>query len=312
MRKSEIEAWALDIIDRVVKGQPTEDDRIELKAEWIDAKKAARQIAGHANASHGEPALWLIGVDEAGKVPGVELDKFADWHQAVLACFDELAPEIERLNVPYEGVTVSALLIETDRAPFVVKCQEGGGVAREVPYRRGTRCDAVTRSQLIRILNPIATTPKLEPFYANLTMVWQSMQGLKTKSLVLTFKMTFLLVQDQNQESVLLARRTKAGARFTGGEKFVFRSATYTLEDELHSHSGQTLALRGPTTASVETKLLENSETEPRWPLADSQAIVDLSVVVPNCGQSTDISITLNPVGKHDGHHRQWHYSGEG
>ena len=64
MRSHEIESWAYDIIERVQKHQPIEDSRVELKSEWIDATKAARQIAGHANASHGEPILWLIGIDE--------------------------------------------------------------------------------------------------------------------------------------------------------------------------------------------------------------------------------------------------------
>ena len=70
MRNHEIEAWALGIIDRVIQKQPIEDDRVELKAEWPDALKAARRIAGHANAARGEPILWLIGVDEkAGAIP---------------------------------------------------------------------------------------------------------------------------------------------------------------------------------------------------------------------------------------------------
>lgn len=49
MRKTDIEFWALSIIERVEKGQPVEDSRVELKGDWIDPKKAARRIAGHAN-----------------------------------------------------------------------------------------------------------------------------------------------------------------------------------------------------------------------------------------------------------------------
>lgn len=46
MRNHEIENWALSIVDRVLAGQPIEDVRVELKSTWIDAKKAARRIAG--------------------------------------------------------------------------------------------------------------------------------------------------------------------------------------------------------------------------------------------------------------------------
>jgi hypothetical protein len=41
-----------------------EDDRVELKADWPDAEKAARRVAGHANASGGGSVLWIIGLDE--------------------------------------------------------------------------------------------------------------------------------------------------------------------------------------------------------------------------------------------------------
>jgi hypothetical protein len=53
MRPPEIEAWALDVIRRVSSGQPHEDFRVELKADWITTEKAARRLAGHANAARG-------------------------------------------------------------------------------------------------------------------------------------------------------------------------------------------------------------------------------------------------------------------
>jgi hypothetical protein len=203
MRKSEIEAWALGVIDRVLAGQPVEDDRVELKAEWIDAKKAARRIAGHANASHGEPALWLIGVDEAGAVPGVEADKFAEWHQSVRSCFDELAPEIERLNVPYEGKTVAALIIETDRAPYVVKGQDPGSHAREVPYRHGTRCDAATRGQLLRLLSAKSNAAELQLVECSASVSGFSTEELQhTKGIFIHLQTKFFVVQPQSVQSV--------------------------------------------------------------------------------------------------------------
>jgi hypothetical protein len=122
MKKYQIEAWALDVIEWVQKGQPIEDSHVELKANWIEPEKAARRIAGHANAARGEPILWLIGVDEkAGTVPGVTFADLSSWYHAVVAWFDELAPEPVSINVPASGVTVAALYFETDRAPYVVK-----------------------------------------------------------------------------------------------------------------------------------------------------------------------------------------------
>lgn len=64
MRQSDIEYWALSIIDRVKSKQPIEDSRVELKASWPDPKKAARRLAGHANAARGEPILWLVGIND--------------------------------------------------------------------------------------------------------------------------------------------------------------------------------------------------------------------------------------------------------
>lgn len=164
MRTHEIENWALSIIDRLLQRQPIEDSRVELKSEWPeDTKKAARQIAGHANAARGEPILWLIGVDEkAGTIPGIEFTEFSSWYSTVRSAFDELAPEPISLNVPFNGVTIAALYFETDRAPFVVKNQEGGTIQREVPWREATGVKSATRSQLLRLLSPLQRLPSLE------------------------------------------------------------------------------------------------------------------------------------------------------
>lgn len=51
MKSREIEGWSLRIIESVGAGRPNEDFLVELKATWPDnPNKAARQIAGHANA----------------------------------------------------------------------------------------------------------------------------------------------------------------------------------------------------------------------------------------------------------------------
>jgi hypothetical protein len=168
MRSHEIEAWSLAVIDRVVQRLPVEDGRVELKASWIDPLKAARQIAGHANASRGARLLWLLGVDEERQlVPGVELVEMSVWLSSVRSHFEGLMPSLTHLNIPTGEATVVALLFETDRAPFVVKNPHFGSraddpIAFEVPWREGTETRSADRSELLRILSPVAELPQFE------------------------------------------------------------------------------------------------------------------------------------------------------
>jgi hypothetical protein len=79
MLTSEVEARVYQIIDIVTKGNRVEDERVELKGIWIDAKKAARQVAGHANKLRGEPILWVFGIDEVRGLTGVDPGEFSNW-----------------------------------------------------------------------------------------------------------------------------------------------------------------------------------------------------------------------------------------
>ncbi|MCL4262233.1 MAG: hypothetical protein KJ069_03425 [Anaerolineae bacterium] len=170
MRSHEIEAWALKLVDQVKNGQPIEDARVELKADWPDARKAARRIAGHANAARGVSILWLIGLDEKRGVIGVQHGDLADWYAQVKSQFNELAPFMTDINVPVAGNVIVALLFETDRAPFVVKNPDGSGsISREVPWREGTAIDSATREQLIRLLSPLRSQLAFEVLKGGLT-----------------------------------------------------------------------------------------------------------------------------------------------
>jgi len=168
MRAHEIEDWTLSVIARVESGQPNEDYRVELKSEWPNEQKAARQIAGQANAAHGEPILWLIGVEEGKGVVGANDEELSDWYASVRARFDGLAPQLLRdLNVPVGGKTVVALLFDTDRAPYLVKNPvygrpNGGPVQLEVPWREARSTRTASRSDLLRILSPIQRAPSFE------------------------------------------------------------------------------------------------------------------------------------------------------
>lgn len=168
MKPFQVESWALEIIDRVEVSQPIEDFRVELKSDWIPPEKAARRIAGHANASRGAPILWLIGIDEKrGIVTGATHEDLADWYAKVKAQFDGWAPQLTDLNIPVGEKTVVALLFETERIPFVVKNpafgKEGGGpVELEVPWREGTSTRSATRADLLKLLSPLQALPVFE------------------------------------------------------------------------------------------------------------------------------------------------------
>ncbi len=175
MRTRQIEGWVISIIDRLVEGQIIEDSRVELKANWPDTpQRAARRIAGHANAARGDVILWIIGVDEKARtVVGANANDLASWYSSVRAEFDsQLAPTLYDLAVPYDGKTVIALLFETDRAPFVVKNPSRGNkgevVQWEVPWRDHTSIRSATRTDLLRLLTPKQNLPTFELLSASL------------------------------------------------------------------------------------------------------------------------------------------------
>lgn len=249
MRKIEIEAWALRAIDSVVAEQHTEDSRVELKAEWPnDPRRAARRIASHANAAHGEPVLWLIGVDEAGTVPGVVVTNMADWWQEVSRWFDELAPEFTDVVVTHQGASVVAMLFETDRAPFVVKTDGAGGVNREVPLRQGTRTDSISRSQLVRLLTPVARTPTIEVLTAFLTVSYGQLQGQPNWKEHWDLRADLFVVQPQEQQSVFSDHRTAVTATLEGDFSRDLRSNLFTLRSPGRSHHGSDhVFIHGPS-----------------------------------------------------------------
>lgn len=164
---NEIENWALSIIESVEKNQPIEDSRIELKSTWIEPERAARRLAGHANASRGTPILWLFGVDEDKGIVGVNSLEFKTWFSKVKKCFDGLYPEVIDLNIIANGKTIVCLFFQTERIPFVVKNpnfgkKRGEPASFEVPWREGTEVQSASRNQLIQILSPLQMKPTFD------------------------------------------------------------------------------------------------------------------------------------------------------
>lgn len=164
MTNSQLEVWVLEILDRARRRLPLEDDRIELKADWIDAHKAARRIAAHANQSRGEPFIWIIGIDErTGRHYNFQPDDYAAWWPQVVSHFDGIPPSPQFLNVPTESGVIVAIRFAPDRAPYVIKLKDQRGfVSREVPWREGTRVESANRSQLLHLLIPQTVLPEVE------------------------------------------------------------------------------------------------------------------------------------------------------
>jgi hypothetical protein len=167
LHNARFESWALGVIERVQAGFRVEDSRVELKREWIDSAKAARRLAGHANASRGADILWLVGVDETSGVIGVVPEDLAQWWPGVQAGFDGVTPTMTDLILHVGGKTVCALMFSTVRAPYLVKNPQfgaapGGSIAFEVPWREGTRVRSANRNDLLRILTSAATLPEVE------------------------------------------------------------------------------------------------------------------------------------------------------
>jgi hypothetical protein len=163
---SRMEAWALEIVERVRTRQQVEDARVELKTTWPTPEKAARRLAGHANAARGEPILWIIGLDEKAGVVGAEQTDYAEWIVQVQSCFDSVAPDVTEVAVSLDGWTLMALRFDTSHPPYVISHAEGGAIQREVPWRDGTRVRSAKRHELLLLLSEQLSTPDVEPLWA--------------------------------------------------------------------------------------------------------------------------------------------------
>ena len=163
MRSIDVEVWTIKIIDNVLAGKPNEDSRVELKAIWPEEKPKhiARQLAAHANASRGEPILWIIGVNQRKReVQDAQHLEVARWYEKIKACFvDQEAPVLQDLNINYEDKTVVALLFDTERFPFLIKHTNE---IFEVPWREGTLTRSAKRLELLKLLIPYQLSPRIE------------------------------------------------------------------------------------------------------------------------------------------------------
>lgn len=176
----------IQAIDALRAGANPEDDRIEFKRGWPGVEKA-RQLAAAANQARGESIIYVIGIDDkTGASHPLDDTDPATWWAQMEARFDEVSPDL----VLHIGVQISesdrvvALLYRTDRAPYLVKVDAGGGGQLEVPIRVGTRTRSARRHELIRLLYPAISTPELVPLFGQLTMSPPQLFGVSPRDFV--------------------------------------------------------------------------------------------------------------------------------
>lgn len=182
MTPSQIEAQAIRAIDALRRGTNTEDARVEFKRQWpIDCDDsdhgyadAARRIAAHANAARGEPILWIIGVDEStGEISSTGDLEFKDWWDQIKKFFNGPRPIPTDVVVYLDDGELTAISMETNQAPYVIRNPEFGSrkgvrIEREVPWREGTAVRSATHVDLLKLLVPVATLPDVEAIGGNL------------------------------------------------------------------------------------------------------------------------------------------------
>jgi hypothetical protein len=164
---AQIEARVLGIFDVIKSGANHEDALVELKADWPAPQRAARRLAGHANAARGEGILWVIGLDETHGATRLTPVDLSEWWAQVRGLFDGPAPDLRDLIVRTADGPVHALHFDVGRSPYVVRnpaygSTGGGPIEREVPWREGTAVRTATREDLIRLLVPVLRLPEVE------------------------------------------------------------------------------------------------------------------------------------------------------
>jgi hypothetical protein len=322
-----IEAWAVGVIERTKNHKRVEDARIEIKREWPgDHAKCARQIAGHANSSFGSDILWIIGLDEAKGVVGVEPPDLADWWAAVTSHFDGgICPSLKDVIVPVDGKTLMCLHLETQRAPYVIRnpaynTPKGGPVELEVPWRDGTRTRTATRNDLLRMLVPTLAQPAVEILDGRGQLTTNKQHSYPSNSaseLILGFHISIYIYPRSEQTVVIPFHRCRCILSDPGGrnsmDEFQLimqpprlshagRSGTF-LDTHTIMHTTSELIVKGAGRCNLDANLCISSE--PEWFQAE-RLLLRIVLSVIDSGLDVDLSISLKQDQAGDGKMKQW------
>lgn len=278
MDNARLEYWVHEVLDRVARGTPIEDSRVELKGQWIDPYKAARRIAGHANACRGEQILWIIGADEVSGVVGASHNEFSNWYLQVQSEFDGIAPTVQDLVIDHSGATIVALCFDTSRAPFVTRnplfgAQGGGPISLEVPWREGTAVRSARREDMLRILVPLQSIPMVELLNGRIDFVANPAGSPP----IFTSQLTMYIVPQGEGQIVAPVHRCKAVFYFnTATDPWTPRHIGFRVSpsSETLAASGSELVVRGPGACLVNFSF--STTHLPTHPLTSAKAELNL------------------------------------
>lgn len=163
MKRIELESRIYSVVRSVTESTiRPEDTLLELKRGWPTPPGAdACQLAAHLNASMGQPALWIFGVDEnTSATTGVDAALMDSCIAGFRAKMDGvLATEMTGV-VDIDGKPVVGILWRSDSVPYVAKLSAVH--ERDVPWRDGTTTRSAHREELVSILAPLASRLDLE------------------------------------------------------------------------------------------------------------------------------------------------------
>lgn len=295
MSKQELELQVHDAIIRILDGG-IEDDWEECKSEWPgtqpkkgDTKKdafrrVARQLAAHANAARWKPITWIVGVDEGGReIVGANQNEFSNWWNQVKAHFvDRVAPSPTVVSVREQDKNVIGIVFETDRAPYLVKTGQTGGVTSEAPWREGNSTRSAGRYDLLKVLVPRSKQPDVMLTAASLTRQ-RTKQGWQWRGSLA------LYIVPRTQEQITFPDHTmEIRCAFDGGE-FEDVTRRWRLrvgknQPFIHGYSGQ-VTLEVAAQVSLQGSFLDPSGDKS---VAPEPAQIDLQVSISEA-RSMDI-----------------------
>lgn len=239
MNRNRLEIWTREIVERVRKKQPIEDQAVELKRQWPDPPaKAARQIAGLCNAARADDALMIVGLDEDAIVGvGADAPEIANWWPSVERCFDEVAPDFTHVNVPLEeDVTVVALGFDATRPPYVIVDTARDGL-REAPWRSGGTRSA-RRRELLMVLAERGSIPALQVVRARMDVVLNNIRQPPDKlsvqvqiALFVAPRLRGRVVFPTHEASLSVGGREIGVSQFTSADPFIAATASQAAID---------------------------------------------------------------------------------
>ncbi|MGW2092086.1 hypothetical protein [Promicromonospora sukumoe] len=254
MHRNILEARVISAVMRVLDGNRTEDDFIEVKSVWPEPKKYIRQFAGAANRAAGSDIVLIVGLDETRHrlTPAGDEDPESWWSQLQSGFDGGAAPDLVNnltVEIP-SGGSVVAFAFQTDGAPYVIKNPEGKGPDLEVPIRKATKTEWARRSDLIRMLARRVHTPNAVPLDSQLQVIWHDAQqsnlqgiGAQVEHIRMTVQLN-MFIEHLAPEYAMLPHYSMRAELEVGGERYSMTVDEYRPSDKIRSLSPHGVEVR--------------------------------------------------------------------